>query len=298
VTDAERAAWLARRARGIGGSDIGAICGLDPFRTPFDVWREKRAALDGEPIEDAAGEAAEWGLAIEPLIVQAFEARTGFAAAEYAGVLPAPGPWGSWHLASPDRVTRGASTPRGEWDGVLEAKLRSRGDRWGPSDTDRVPPETRAQVAWYQAALGAQTGAVAALIGGTDLRVYWLDRDPALEDVLRRAGAAFWALVESGERPPLVARDNRHAMSDWAREVLGVPELIQVPDELEDWPERYAAAVAWRKEADAEVERLQAEAKAAMIARRADSIDGVCTFRASKKGVRSFRFTHKGDRGK
>ncbi len=34
----DRTSWLNERRKGIGGSDIGAILGLSPYRTPVDVW--------------------------------------------------------------------------------------------------------------------------------------------------------------------------------------------------------------------------------------------------------------------
>jgi len=34
--------WLELRRRGIGGSDIGAILGLNQYKTPLTVWMEKR----------------------------------------------------------------------------------------------------------------------------------------------------------------------------------------------------------------------------------------------------------------
>ena len=43
-----REEFLARRRTGIGGSDVGAICGVDPFRGPLDVYLEKIGANEEE----------------------------------------------------------------------------------------------------------------------------------------------------------------------------------------------------------------------------------------------------------
>lgn len=61
-----REEFLARRRSGIGGSDAGAIIGLNPFRTALDVYREKvgevaddaptAAQLRGRYLEDVAAE--------------------------------------------------------------------------------------------------------------------------------------------------------------------------------------------------------------------------------------------------
>src|SRR5690606_20076292 len=65
--------WLQARRRGIGGSDAAVIAGLDPFKSPVRLWMEKRGEIEEEP----AGEAAEWGLLLEPVIAREFERRTG-----------------------------------------------------------------------------------------------------------------------------------------------------------------------------------------------------------------------------
>ena len=33
--------WLKERQKGIGGSDVAAILGMSPWRTPYQVWEEK-----------------------------------------------------------------------------------------------------------------------------------------------------------------------------------------------------------------------------------------------------------------
>lgn len=38
----ERLEWLRERQKGIGGSDIGAILGLNKYKTAFEVYLEKQ----------------------------------------------------------------------------------------------------------------------------------------------------------------------------------------------------------------------------------------------------------------
>lgn len=42
----ERLEFLEKRRDGVGGSDVAAICNLDPYRTPFDVYIEKTREPD------------------------------------------------------------------------------------------------------------------------------------------------------------------------------------------------------------------------------------------------------------
>ena len=47
--------WLRYRKLGIGGSDAGAICGLNPYRTAIQVYQDKIS----DEIEELDNEASE-----------------------------------------------------------------------------------------------------------------------------------------------------------------------------------------------------------------------------------------------
>ena len=38
----DRAAWLAQRRNGIGASDIAAVLGISPWKTPLQLYMDKR----------------------------------------------------------------------------------------------------------------------------------------------------------------------------------------------------------------------------------------------------------------
>lgn len=48
-----REEWLANRSNGIGASEVGTILGLNPFETPYQLWRRKKG-LDAPKIENFA----------------------------------------------------------------------------------------------------------------------------------------------------------------------------------------------------------------------------------------------------
>jgi len=68
----DRQAFLARRRTGIGGSDVGPICGVDPFRGPLDVYNEKVGAWEepDNPNMDA-------GRRLEPIVKDLYVEDTG-----------------------------------------------------------------------------------------------------------------------------------------------------------------------------------------------------------------------------
>lgn len=62
------------RNRFIGGSDVAAILGLSQYKTPYEVWEEKKHGINtfsGNP-------ATEWGKKLEPVIVDHCEQVNGF----------------------------------------------------------------------------------------------------------------------------------------------------------------------------------------------------------------------------
>ena len=63
---ADDAEWHEQRAKGIGGSDVAAIMGLSPWRTPAQVWLEKTGRVQPEDIGDRPY--IVFGNIMEPLI--------------------------------------------------------------------------------------------------------------------------------------------------------------------------------------------------------------------------------------
>ena len=61
--------WLAIRRRYIGGSDAGAVMGMNPYSSPFAVWAEKTGAV--EPFEGNLK--TKIGTAFEEFVAQLFD---------------------------------------------------------------------------------------------------------------------------------------------------------------------------------------------------------------------------------
>ena len=65
--------WLKERQRGIGGSDVGAILGVNKWKTPFEVYLEKTEEIT--EVKETS-EAAYWGTELEELVAKEFSKRT------------------------------------------------------------------------------------------------------------------------------------------------------------------------------------------------------------------------------
>ena len=65
--------WLKYRKRGIGGSDAGAVCGLNPYRTAMQVYYDKIS----DDIEENDNEAMRQGRELEEYVAKRFSEATG-----------------------------------------------------------------------------------------------------------------------------------------------------------------------------------------------------------------------------
>ena len=66
--------WLRYRKCGITGTDAGAILGLNPYRSAFQVYHDKISDI----IENIDNEAMRQGRDLEDYVAQRFSEETGF----------------------------------------------------------------------------------------------------------------------------------------------------------------------------------------------------------------------------
>lgn len=72
--DMTRTEWLMDRQKGIGGSDVATILGLNKWKAPYQLWLEKTGQIE---IEESDSEPAYWGNVLEEVVAKEFTERTG-----------------------------------------------------------------------------------------------------------------------------------------------------------------------------------------------------------------------------
>lgn len=186
----------AYRRTGIGGSDIGAILGVNPFRSPLDVYMDKLGLK--EPTPD--NEKMRWGRILEPTIAHEFCSQRGYVAMQ--GLHRTAMIDGVTVFGTPDFIVcKPATTGPSK---VLEIKTAGlhMAQFWGEPGTDSAPLPYIAQVALYLMLEDASDGFIAALIGGQDYREYEIPRDEELEAAIRDALVRFWKENVLMQNPP------------------------------------------------------------------------------------------------
>lgn len=181
--------WRRARKKGIGGSDIAAIAGMSPWRSPMAVYLEKV----GDIPDQEENEAMYWGKTLESVVADEFSRRTGLKIARKNAILQHPEH--PWMLANIDRRIIGQKAG-------LECKTTSAygKDKW---EDGKVPDMYMLQCQWYMAVTGYESWWIAVLIGGNTFKYKEIARDEEIIKHLIEIGRDFWVLVES-RTPPAI----------------------------------------------------------------------------------------------
>ena len=187
--DMPRDEWLELRRRGIGGSDAAAILGLNPWKTPMDVWLEKTGEFTRN---DEENEKMYWGTALEDVVAREFMTRTGLKVRRRNAILQHRKH--RFMIANVDRLVIGHKAG-------LECKTAGQysADDWAMG----VPEYYIPQVQHYMAVTGYKAWYVAVLIGGQEFKYYKISRDDYFIRQLIEAETEFWNLVETRIPPPI-----------------------------------------------------------------------------------------------
>ncbi len=264
---------ITARSTGIGGSDVAAILGLSKFKTPLAVYQEKRGELGPQPDNDAM----RWGRYLEPVVRQAYADATGYEVRVPTSMLRHPRH--EFAVANIDGFVDGDAGR------IFEAKTARTADGWGDAGSDQVPQAYLLQVQWYMEVTALPVADVAALIGGSDFRIYTVEADRELQQMLLDAAAEFWQRVQRGEPPePVTVAD---AVARWGRasrteQVTADEAALAAVDKLRALKAQQAALDADEEAARAVVLRALGERDTLV------SQDGktLCTWRASAAPLR------------
>lgn len=198
---------IALRKMGVGGSEIAAVMGLDPYKSKLDVWLEKT----GQAPPFAGNAATDLGNRLEPIVADLYSEEMGVRLAPCSTVVHPSYP----HvLATPDRIAQASPAFY-----AVELKTRSwrtaRG--FGPPGSDLVPEPVALQVHYTAAilrALGITTADysdVGLLVDGREFSTYRLPYDAEIVGVLIEQVTVFWRLVESRTAPEIDGSDSATA---------------------------------------------------------------------------------------
>lgn len=246
------------RLSGLGGSDIGAILGLNPWRTPWQVYQEKI----GEAPPFAGNLQARFGLYAEEFVAREYCEQTGRQVQRFNSMLRHPTAPLIGHvdrLVIPEGAKRASHRQEIRTDLGLEAKTASafatgRGSEWGESGTDQIPESYLVQIAAYQALTGCPRWDLAVIFGNQEFRIYHLTRDLELEALILDEASRFWTDHVLARVPPSPSSE-AEARQRWPRHSDG--RVLEADDALTVMLKHLADCKRRGKEVDDEEQALK-----------------------------------------
>ena len=190
---------MTDRREFIGGSDIAAVMGVSPWKTPLQLWAEKTGEVDAPDLSD--NEAVQMGIALEDPVAQIFSKKTGMTVRRAPGNYELKGY--PYIRCQVDRLITGT-------DELLEVKtcsLRSE-DKWSGEE---IPVEYILQVQWQLMITGRAVGWIAVLIGGQKFVYKKITPDKEIQDKMLLAAISFWDMVQR-KIPPVAESDDNPFM--------------------------------------------------------------------------------------
>lgn len=251
------------RRSGIAATDVSAVLGLSPWRSPLDVWLDKTGRAP--PVEET--EDMQRGTFLEDGARRWYAHRTG-AKVAVPGTLVHPRD--SLVIATPDGVALLGGEVRG-----LEIKMPSGARGWGEPGTDAVPQHYVIQCAWQLAAMAEWTDTVDvfAVLEGKP-RLYHVKRDAELEGILVDEMHRFWRdHVVTGRPPEVEARDLESVSWAFLRSAGDAVDFSAIPPETQVVLEEYLRA--YQEESAASERRALWEARAKLALGDAPGVRGL-----------------------
>lgn len=195
MSELTRDEWLARRKTGVGGSEIAAICGLSPWKTPVQVWLDKVMDVQQDFSEDAE-ERMEWGnLLEEPVARKAAEKLGGTVRRNNKLLTDSVSPL----IGNLDRILTLPDNSKA----ILEVKTTDARNlkAW---QEDGIPAMYQLQVQSYMHLTGIQKAVVATLFGGQKLLLFEIAGDQETQQYICKIASDFWqTYVIPKVAPPL-----------------------------------------------------------------------------------------------
>ena len=226
----DRNEWLDYRRAGIGSSEIATIVGLNPYETPYQLWRRK-IGLDEPKSETFAMKAGHY---LEDAVSQFWSDATG------RQIIKASA--GDWIVRNDDKPFVQVSPDRTYWlddnrsndnKGILECKTTQRA-----IDADDLPKTWFCQVQYQLGGAEIQQGSIARLTAGREFGYQDLTLVPDFYAWLVEEAERFWVDNVMGGKEPdcanvqdVLIKFSRHTDS----KVIEVgDEIMQAYNQLKD----------------------------------------------------------------
>ena len=205
--------WQSMRSNCIGGSDVGAIMGINKWKTPLSVYKDK---VDDVHVDISDKAAVKRGKDLEPLIfekyVTPYLAELGYTAVHPEHIL-----WNEafpWLHVNLDGIGVGQGKP------TIGVEIKTVGEytmsEWDGDDYDGIPASYYAQVQTYMAVCHISKFIVGALFTSTwAFKTYTVYRNETFIENLLKKTKDFYEINLQMKIPPapMLSKDVEESVS-------------------------------------------------------------------------------------
>ena len=199
--------WLERRTKTIGGSDAGALLGLNEYKSAYSLWAEKTGKITPEDISDK--EAVRTGHDLEEYVAKRWMEATGKKVRrDNAFIYNSDYPFAH---ANVDFAVVGENAG-------LECKTTASWEILKQCREGKYPDVWYAQCVHYIMTRNADRWYLGVLVLGKGFFEFTIERNEAEISALAAAERGFWTNVESNTPPPL---DGTESTNSALKTILG-----------------------------------------------------------------------------
>lgn len=255
----DRQEWLKHRESGIGSSEVGTILGLNPFETPYQLWRRKMG-LDAPKQENFAMKAGHY---LEDAVSLFYRDETG------KEIIKASA--GDWLIVNNEKQYLRVSPDRTFWipgrptsdrnKGILECKTTQM-----EVDADSLPQHWFCQLQYQLGVAELEQGALAWLTMGREFGYRDMMFDKEFYDYMIEEVDKFWTDNIVGKQEPLLSsvedvllKNPRHVVG---KSVEADDELIAMCSELKTIKEELGGLDSRKKELENTIKMAIGDAEA------------------------------------
>lgn len=202
ITQLSKEEWREQRRNGIGGSDVGAILGLNKYKSMFDVYYDKIGAKNLKPVSSKTKATLEIGSRLEDFVAEMFQEKYPSIIVEDDHTMYQHD---QYHFIMAN-IDRRLTMPDGAV-AILECKTLTNDEEWESTDFCKgikgtCPLSYEFQARQYMAVLDAELAFVVGLdLMRKELYVVIIARDREIENQMIEVEKEFWNLVESRAIP-------------------------------------------------------------------------------------------------
>lgn len=264
------------RKGGIGSSEVGSILGLNPYETPYQLWRKKKG-LDAPTPENFAMRAGHY---LEDAVSLFYQDETGNEIIKSSA--------GDWLIVNNERPFLRVSPDRTCWKrgmarkhdnkGIVECKTTQK-----EVDGDSLPQHWFCQLQYQLGVAELNWGAIAWLTAGREFGYRDLTFDKDFYDWMIEEVTRFWVDCIQGNQEPLainvedvILKSPRHIAG---KMLTANDDIIAELAELKEVREELAALDQRKKAIEESIKMTMGDAEALVLP---NTDDVLCTWKAGK----------------